>query len=368
MGKINVTIDEIKISVDAGTTILDTAKSVGVEIPTLCHHEQLKPSGNCRICTVEVDGSRTLVGSCHTPVAEGMVIHTRSAKVLESRQATLELLLAGHTGPCVLDMEARECALHNLAAEAEMGAPRFQVQNPRYYAVEDVSPYIQRNLSRCVLCLKCVRACEEIVGQNVVSAAYRGFGSKIVVDADIPLNKEICRDCGVCIEYCPTTALVWADGKKKKSGREERKIQANPPAGKEKRKKLLEMLQEKQRTAGFISETAMREIAGAAELSVSEVYGVATFYGFLSTRPQGRYTIRICKSLPCYLKGGLMIAESVEKELGVKAGETTADGKFSFELVNCIGACDQAPAMLINDRVYGNLSPEKIFELLQNCL
>jgi len=366
MGKVNVTIDGIKVSEEAGTTILDAAKHIGIEIPTLCHQEGIKPSGNCRICVVEVEGARTLVGSCHTPVAEGMVIHTRSAKVLESRRVTVELLLAGHTGPCVNDMEAKECKLHNIASDFEVGPPRFQVRKPRFYAVEDISPYVRRDLSKCVLCRKCVRVCCEVVGQNVFSMAYRGFGSKVVVDCDIPLNKEVCKDCGVCIEYCPTSALTWSDGIKKKESLGERKAQGEPAPENGKQEKLLDMLNERQRTSGYISKEAMEQIAEATGLSVGEVYGVTTFYGFLSTSPQGRHVIRICKSLPCYLKGGSMIMESVETAIGIKPGETTADGMFSFELTNCIGACDQAPAMLINEKLYGNLTPGKIFEIIQS--
>jgi len=366
MGKINVTIDGMKVSGQAGTTILDAAKGQGIEIPTLCHQEGIKPSGNCRICVVEVEGSRTLVASCHTPIAEGMVIHTRSAKVLEARRATVELLLSGHTGPCVTDMAAKECGLHKLASDLEVGPPRFQVRKPRLYAVEDVSPYVRRDLSKCVLCRKCIRVCREVVGQGVFSMAYRGFGSKVVVDCDVPLNKEVCKDCGVCIEYCPTSALMWSGGVKKIEGVEKRKVQGRPVAENREREKLLDMLNARQRTSGYISEEAIAEMAEVTRLSVGEVYGVTTFYGFLSTKPQGRYVIRVCKSLPCYLKGGAMVMESMEKGIGIRPGETTSDGMFSFELTNCIGACDQAPAMLINDEVYGNLTPEKIYEILRS--
>jgi len=103
MENVTVTIDGVKVSGSPGTTILDAAEKAGIEIPRLCHQEGIKPSGNCRICVVEVEGSRTLVGSCHTSIAEGMVIQSRSARVLEARQATIELLLTGHTGTCVTD-------------------------------------------------------------------------------------------------------------------------------------------------------------------------------------------------------------------------------------------------------------------------
>ena len=129
---------------------------------------------------------------------------------------------------------------------------------------------------------------------------------------------------------------------------------------------LLVLLQEAQNEAGHLSEEVMAELAESLNMSKSDVYGVATFYSFLSTKTLGRNVIKICQSLPCYLKNYQTIAESVEKEIGIKLGETTPDGKFSFALVNCIGACDQAPAMLINDDVHGNLTPRKISQILKS--
>jgi NADH:ubiquinone oxidoreductase subunit E/Pyruvate/2-oxoacid:ferredoxin oxidoreductase delta subunit len=369
MENVTVTIDGVKVSGSPGTTILDAAEKAGIEIPRLCHQEGIKPSGNCRICVVEVEGSRTLVGSCHTPIAEGMVIQSRSARVLEARQATIELLLTGHTGTCVTDTEARECTLHKLASDLEVGPPRFHVKRPRLYGVEDVSPYVLRDMSRCILCRKCIRACQEVAGQNVYSMAYRGFGSKVVVDFDVPLNKEVCKDCGICIEYCPTSALMWPEGVKKREGAPTAKKKAKT-AGKVTdngtREKLLNLLEERQRTDGSLSEASLSGIAGDLNLPLSEVYGVASFYAFLSTKPQGKNVIRICKSLPCYLKNAPMIMESVSQNIGIKPGQTTADGRFSFELTNCIGACDEAPAMLINDKVHGSLTPGKIADILKS--
>ena len=207
MGELRLEIDGHEVSGREGMTILEAAEVAGVEIPTLCHSPDLTPTGVCRVCVVEVEGSRTLVGSCHTPIAEGMVVHTRTPKVVAARKATVELLMAGHTGACVVDEETEKCVLRKLADDMEGGAPRFSVRKPRYYAVEDVSAYIQRDMSKCILCRKCIRACSEIAKKDVFSMGYRGFNSKVVVDLDEPLNKEVCRDCGICIDYCPTGAL-----------------------------------------------------------------------------------------------------------------------------------------------------------------
>ena len=130
---------------------------------------------------------------------------------------------------------------------------------------------------------------------------------------------------------------------------------------------LLILLAEAQSKFGYLTGELLIEVAKSLGLSISEVYGVATFYSFLSTKPQGRNVIRICKSLPCILKNSQTIIESVAREIGIKPGETTPDGKFSFQLTNCIGACDEAPAMMINNDVHVALTPSKISQILRSC-
>jgi len=127
---------------------------------------------------------------------------------------------------------------------------------------------------------------------------------------------------------------------------------------------LLVLLEEAQDKHGYLSRELLAELAESLGLSVSDVYGVASFYSFLLTKPLGRNVIRVCKSLPCYLKNSQIIMDYVEKEIGIRPGETTSDGRFSFELTNCIGACDKAPAMMINYDVYGDLTPEKMARIL----
>ena len=206
MDNITVTINGTQLSGRQSMTILEVAQDNGIDIPTLCYLPELPPTGACRICVVEVEGSRTLVGSCYTPITEGMVIHTHSPQVLATRRIIIELLLANHCGSCLICDKANMCELRRIAADLEVGLPRFRVRK-RYYPIEDVSPYIQRDLTKCILCRKCVRVCSEIVKQDVFNIAYRGFDSKVVVDFDQPIDKEACRDCGACIPVCPTGAL-----------------------------------------------------------------------------------------------------------------------------------------------------------------
>ena len=129
---------------------------------------------------------------------------------------------------------------------------------------------------------------------------------------------------------------------------------------------LFPMLLEVQAEFGWVPPQAIEAIADTLKVFASQVYSVATFCHFLSTKPQGRNVIRICKSLPCFLRDSEMIIKSVEQELGITLGQTTGDGRFSFELTNCIGACDRAPAMLINDDVHGDLTTEKISRILKS--
>jgi NADH:ubiquinone oxidoreductase subunit E/ferredoxin len=366
MNDIKVIIDGITVTGKKGTTILEAARSADIDIPTICHIKGLRPIGGCRVCVVEVEGSNRLVGSCHTPIDEGMIIKTRSSKVLRARKTIIDLMIASHTGPCVSDERIGQCELNRLASELEAGTPGFNISKARRYPVEDTSPYITRDLSRCILCGRCVKVCDEIVGHNIFSKGYRGFYTKIIVDCDTILAKEECKDCGICAEYCPTNALTIPDIVVQKKKSKDESAQLLPSPEPMRHDKLLSMLKGAQRDFGYVPENFIKEAAAALCMTVSEVYGVASFYAFLFRKPRGKNTIRICGSIPCYLKGSDMIVECLQKEIGIVPGQTTADGEFSLELVNCIGACDIAPAMLINDDIHGKLNSEKIALVLKS--
>lgn len=138
-----------------------------------------------------------------------------------------------------------------------------------------------------------------------------------------------------------------------------------PSAQDEDRQNLLLRLEDAQHRFGYLSEQLMGELAESLGISASEVYGVATFYSFLSRRSQGRYVIRVCKGLPCCLKDFHLVVSSIEDAIGIRPGETTLDGKFSLELTNCIGACDSAPAMLVNSELRAGLTPRGISRILK---
>jgi NADH:ubiquinone oxidoreductase subunit E len=129
---------------------------------------------------------------------------------------------------------------------------------------------------------------------------------------------------------------------------------------------LLGVLKEAQARFGYLSPALMLELARSLDVPVNEVYGVASFYSFLNIKPLGRNIIRVCRSVPCYLKENHAIVETVEREIGIKPGETSPDSRFSFELTNCIGLCDRAPAMLVNSDIHVDLTPSRVLQILQS--
>jgi NADH dehydrogenase/NADH:ubiquinone oxidoreductase subunit G len=207
MSDVKLTINGTPVTGPKGATILEVARENGIDIPTLCYLKDLPPVGACRLCVVEVEGSRTLVGSCHTPVAEGMVVNTHSPRVLETRRILIELTLASHPDSCLVCDKANLCELRRIAAEMDIGLPRFRLRK-HYFPVEDANPCIVRDMSKCILCRRCVTACLDQHGARIFSLAYRGFESKVVYGLDLPVSGEqAIRDCDACIRLCPTGAL-----------------------------------------------------------------------------------------------------------------------------------------------------------------
>lgn len=133
------------------------------------------------------------------------------------------------------------------------------------------------------------------------------------------------------------------------------------------RNDLLSFVKEVQEKHGHLSPKNIKDIASLWDVSIGEIYGLVTFYSFLSTEPMGRNVVRVCKSTSCWLKNYQSVIKIIEKQLGIKPGETTDDRKFSLQLINCIGACDHAPAMMVNGKVYSSLRPEKVKTILRKC-
>jgi predicted molibdopterin-dependent oxidoreductase YjgC len=204
---VNITIDGQAIETEAGQTILNTARFHGIDIPTLCYHKDLSPTGNCRMCVVEVKNARTLQAACVTPVGEGMEILTHSEKTIKSRKLSLELILANHPQDCITCEVSGECELQDLAYDYQVNVPRWGNKGRRYQPDSDPNPFVRVDMNRCILCRRCVLACAEIQVRDVWGVAQRGFEERIVAGADTGMVEARCESCGQCVAYCPTGAL-----------------------------------------------------------------------------------------------------------------------------------------------------------------
>jgi len=199
-----------EVTFQAGETILETAHRNGVFIPTICHMEGLTATAACRICVVEDVSSGKLLTACSTPARENMALLTESRRVVSSRKQTLELLLASGKHDCILCPAVGECTLLDLAYRYSVTGTSFPRQIPPH-DLEAVNPFILRDFSKCILCGRCVRACQEVQVNNAISIGYRGKQSKIVAAGDRPLKDSDCVFCGECVQSCPTGALVAKD-------------------------------------------------------------------------------------------------------------------------------------------------------------
>jgi len=207
MNEVNVTINGQKIQAQAGQTILQVAESAGIKIPTLCHHPALEPIGACRVCLVEVARQRTLQPSCTFQVTEGMEVWTHSPKVEDARRFVLELILSDHPLDCMTCEQAGHCELQDLAYEYGIQQTRFPgVQHE--YEIDESNPFYIRDYDKCILCRRCVRACNELNGVEAIGVIQRGFDSKIGTAFDGLMQDSVCEFCGMCTEVCPTGSLV----------------------------------------------------------------------------------------------------------------------------------------------------------------
>jgi NADP-reducing hydrogenase subunit HndD len=210
MDKVTLTIDGIKVEVPKDYTVLEAARSVNINIPTLCYLKDINEIGACRMCVVEVERAKSLQAACVLPVSEGMVVRTNTKKVRDARKITLELILSNHNRECLTCVRNRNCELQKLAEE-------FNIQDIRYegvnntYDIDLKSPSIVRDANKCILCRRCESVCNNVQTVSVIGATNRGFKTMIRPVFEKSIAEVSCINCGQCIVNCPVGALREKD-------------------------------------------------------------------------------------------------------------------------------------------------------------
>ncbi len=206
-----ITINDQVIEARPGQTVLEAAREHGITIPTLCYHKDLSPVGSCRLCLVEIENMRGQIAACTLAASEGMIVHTETPSIYQSRQAVLELLLQNYVDagfdPDLSasqpgDTEFLHWVRHYKARYSAGAQPE-----PRYSPDSDPNPFVWVDWNKCILCTRCVRACSEIQGRFVWGVGYRGAQETIIAGTDTDMLSARCESCGACVAYCPTGAL-----------------------------------------------------------------------------------------------------------------------------------------------------------------
>ncbi len=202
----NLKIDGRDIAAEPGTTILQAARTAGIEIPTLCQDDRIEPLGACRLCLVEVEGRRGPLVACATAVDDGMVVLTETDELVEERRVLLDLLLSDHRGDCIVCEQAGECRLQELAYRYQVGTTTYAGAVRTYEARED-TPFIAYDPTKCILCGRCVAVCEQVQQCHVLDFAERGFDALVTTPFGRSMVDTACEMCGNCVSACPTGAL-----------------------------------------------------------------------------------------------------------------------------------------------------------------
>ncbi|MFZ2449528.1 MAG: formate dehydrogenase subunit alpha [Methylovulum miyakonense] len=206
---VNLEIDGFKVTVPAGTSIMRAASSIGIDIPKLCATDSIEPFGSCRLCLVQIEGGRGMPASCTTPVAEGQKVITQNPRLAEVRRGVMELYISDHPLDCLTCSANGDCELQDMAGAVGLREVRYNPVETHLNALKDTSnPYFTFDPSKCIVCSRCVRACEETQGTFALTIDGRGFDSKVSPGQNQPFMESECVSCGACVQACPTATLM----------------------------------------------------------------------------------------------------------------------------------------------------------------
>ncbi|HQT27269.1 MAG TPA: 2Fe-2S iron-sulfur cluster-binding protein, partial [Burkholderiales bacterium] len=206
---VSLEIDGAKVTVPEGTSIMRAAGLLGTEIPKLCATESLEPFGSCRLCLVEIEGRRGYPASCTTPAEEGMKVKTQSEKLAKIRRGVMELYISDHPLDCLTCSANGNCELQDMAGIVGLREVRYGYDGKNHLddGKDESNPYFTYDPSKCIVCNRCVRACEEIQGTFALTISGRGFDSRVSPGQNQPFMESECVSCGACVQACPTATL-----------------------------------------------------------------------------------------------------------------------------------------------------------------
>ncbi len=207
MKQVSLSINGATVIANADTTVFKAARDNGIRIPSLCHHPSLEPAGACRLCMVEDEKTGRMMAACVTPVASGMALRTETDGLRRHRINIVRLLMANHPDSCLVCNKGNRCELRLLAAELGIAATGLYPM-PHYRKIEQANPFIVRDLTKCILCGRCIRADHDLVSVGAIDYNLRGFRSRPATAHDLPLEESTCTFCGTCVSICPTGALM----------------------------------------------------------------------------------------------------------------------------------------------------------------
>ncbi|MDO9238546.1 MAG: formate dehydrogenase subunit alpha, partial [Methylicorpusculum sp.] len=207
---VNLEIDGFQVTAPAGTSVMRAAAAIGIDIPKLCATDSIEPFGSCRLCVVQIEGARGMPASCTTPVAEGMKVVTQNKKLADVRRGIMELYISDHPLDCLTCSANGDCELQDMAGAVGLREVRYNPQGENHLnAVKDESnPYFSFDPSKCIVCSRCVRACEETQGTFALTIDGRGFDSKVSPGQNEAFMDSECVSCGACVQACPTATLM----------------------------------------------------------------------------------------------------------------------------------------------------------------